>query len=96
MIRLKIRTLLGGTKVFDGEELEFSFKDEATIKEFLKEMKKCWGDELASEFFESNSSFLVPHMMLMINGRNIKLSKGEKTILQNGDEVLILPVVGGG
>ena len=40
MIIVKVRTPLGLKKVFGGGELEFSFKEEISIKALLEEMKK--------------------------------------------------------
>ena len=95
-MRVKVRSILDIKKILGGGELEFSVQEEATIKEILEEIKNSWGEELASQLFEPNSPRVLPHIMLMINGRNTELLNRTETVLQDGDELLILPPVGGG
>ena len=59
-------------------------------------MVETYGEPLASQLFDSESS-LFPYIRLMVNGRDIAfLEKKMETALQEGDEILILPPVGGG
>jgi molybdopterin converting factor small subunit len=55
-----------------------------------------WGDDLASQLCEPDSERVLPYIRLMVNGRDIAFLNRMETVLQDGDEILILPPVSGG
>ncbi len=84
-------------KEFFGKgKFEVSLADGSTVGDFLEEITKDWGDEMASQLFEPGHSKLLPHIQLMVNGRSFRLLDDMGTVLQDGDEITILPQVGGG
>lgn len=83
-------------KIIGQRELDVSIPQGSTVMDLLVWMKERWGDKLWSHLFESESDRLLPHIRLMINGRSIEFLKGLDTLLQEGDEFLILPIVAGG
>ena len=59
-------------------------------------MVEIYGESLNTQLFDSGGN-LFPYIRLMVNGRDIAfLEKKMETALKEGDEVLILPPVGGG
>jgi molybdopterin synthase sulfur carrier subunit len=96
LIRVKVRTILEFTKIFGQGRFEVSLADSSTVGNFLAELTNTWGDELASRLFEPDGSKLLAHIGLMVNGRSISLLQNMETVLQDEDEILILPPVGGG
>ena len=96
LIRVKVRSILEFKEIFGQDRFEVSLADGSTVGNFLEEITNDWGDELASRLFEAGSSNLLPHIMLMVNGRSVRLLDNLKTALQDGDEITILPPVGGG
>jgi molybdopterin synthase sulfur carrier subunit len=96
LIRVKVRTILDFTKIFGQRQFEVSLADGSTVGNFLEELTNAWGDELASRLFEPGRSKLLAHIGLMVNGRSINLLQNMDTVLQDEDEILILPPVGGG
>jgi molybdopterin synthase sulfur carrier subunit len=96
LIRVKVRTILDFTKIFGQRHFEVSLADGSTVGNFLEELTNTWGDELARRLFEPGRSKLLAHIGLMVNGRSIGMLQNMGTVLQDGDEVLILPPVGGG
>ena len=73
-----------------------SVPKQSTLQELLVAIVDTWGDELRSRLFEPNSTRPFPHIRLMVNGQDIAFLNGMETVLQDGDEILILPPVGGG
>jgi molybdopterin synthase sulfur carrier subunit len=96
LIRVKVRTILEFTKIFGQRQFEVSLSAGSTVEDFLEELTHTWGDELATRLFEPDRSKLLPHIGLMVNGRSIRLLQNMETVLQDEDEILILPPVGGG
>ena len=96
MIRVKVRTILEFTRIFGQRQFEVSLAAGSTVGNFLEELTRTWGEELATRLFEPDGSKLLPHIGLMVNGRSISLLQSMETVLQDEDEILILPPVGGG
>lgn len=96
LILVKVRTILEFAKIFGQGRFEVSLAASSTVGNFLEELTNAWGDELATRLFVPDRSKLLPHIGVMVNGRSISLLENMETVLQDGDEVLILPPVGGG
>jgi len=96
LIRVKVRTILEFTKIFGQRQFEVSLAGGSTVGNFLEELTNAWGDELTTRLFEPDGSKLLSHIGLMVNGRSISLLQNMETVLQDEDEILILPPVGGG
>jgi sulfur-carrier protein len=96
MIIVKVRTILTLKTIMGSGETELSFPEESTLEQLITTLVNRGGDELASYLYEPNSRSLRPYIRLMVNGRDIAFLERMETVLQNGDEVLILPPVSGG
>ena len=96
MITVKVCTILTLKKILGKGEVELSMPETSTLRELLTMMADRWGDELASHLFEQKSTSVIPYVRIMVNGRDIAFLNRMETVLQNGDEVLILPIVSGG
>jgi MoaD family protein len=96
LIRVKIRTSLDFKKIFGQGRFEVPTREGSTLRDFLNQLVDAWGDELASKLFDTGGQTVLPHIMLMVNGQNINFLNKMDTVLQDQDEVLILPPVAGG
>jgi MoaD family protein len=96
LICVRIRTSLDFKKIFGQGRFEVPTREGITLREFLDQLIQTWGDELASRLFQPGGRAVLPHIMLMVNGQNINFLKKLDTVLQDDDEVLILPPVAGG
>jgi molybdopterin synthase sulfur carrier subunit len=83
-------------RILGKREVELSLPENGTLQELLVTMLDTWGDELASRLFKPNTTIPLPHIRLMVNGQDIAFLNGMDTVLKDGDEILILPPVGGG
>ena len=62
------------------------------MNDVLISMVETYGEPLAAELYDSNGR-LFPYVRLMVNGRDIAfLDHKMETELQDGDEILILPL----
>jgi len=96
LIRVKIYTVLALKKILGQRELEVPVPEGSTVKDLLSWMMNKWGDEVSPHLFKPGSDSLLPHIRLMVNGRSIEFLNGMDTILRDGDEFLILPLLTGG
>ena len=96
MIRVKIRTSLDFKRIFGQGRFEIPTREGITLRNFLNQLVDAWGDELATKLFDTDGQTVLPYIMLMVNGQNINFLNRMDTVLQDQDEVLILPPVAGG
>ena len=96
MIKIKVHTILGLSEIIGRREIEFSLSQGSTVEHLLHQMVDTWGERLSTALFEPGQTGLLPHIRLMVNGRDMAFLDGMGTVLQDGDEVLIFPPVAGG
>jgi len=96
MVRVKVRTILTLKTIMGSGEIELPLPEGSTLEQVVTTLVGKYGDDLASHLYEPNGKNIRPHIRLMVNGRDIAFLKGMETVLENGDEVLILPPVSGG
>ena len=96
MIQVKVHTILNFKKILGRGDIEITMKKGSTVKDVLSTLVETYGESLNAELFDSGGD-LFPYIRLMVNGRDIAfLEKKMETVLQEGDEILIFPPVGGG
>ena len=96
MIKVKIYTILTLKKILGEREFEVSIHDGSTVKDLISWMVQTWGDQLSPHLFSPGSDRLLPHLRLLVNGRDIHFLNGLETVLRDGDEFSILPMLTGG
>ena len=96
MIKVKLRTILNFKKIIGKGEVDFPVEDGTNLEAALDKIVETYGEELKSNLFDPDNGNLLQHIRLMVNGRDIAFLNGLQTILQDGDEILILPPVAGG
>jgi len=96
MIAVKVRTILALKRIIGSGEVDLTIPEGSTLEEVIATLVNRAGDELASQLYEPKSKTLRPYIRLMVNGRDIAFLNRMQTILQNEDEILMLPPVSGG
>lgn len=95
-MKISIHTILGIKQVLGQRITEIDLPRESTVEDFIAYVKKTWGDGLSSLLFDPDSGAVLPYVRIMVNGRTIQYLQGMKTLLKEGDEVLLLPPASGG
>jgi len=95
-MKITLHTILGIKQAIGHETIEIDFTQESTIADFLAYMKERWGGNLYPHLFNPENDTVYPHVRIMVNGQTIQYLQGMKTLLKEGDEVLILPLASGG
>ena len=96
MISITIHTIIGLKEILGQEVIKFPIPEGTTVKSLLALMVDKWGARLAPYFSEAEQDHPLPKIRIVVNGRDIGFLHGMETELQDGDEVLMLPLVGGG
>jgi sulfur-carrier protein len=95
-MRITLHTILGMKQVVGQRQTEIDLPDGSTVQDLLAHMLGRWGDKLSPHLLEPASGLLLPHVRVMVNGQTIQFLQGLETPLNEGDEVLFLPLVSGG
>ncbi|MEB3861434.1 MAG: MoaD family protein [Desulfurococcales archaeon] len=94
MARVKVKTLGILYRITGSIEHELEVRDGATVGEVVEELASKYKG-LKEEIFEEDGRFSSDYRILL-NGREVAYLEGEKTRVNNGDEIVIIPPVGGG
>ncbi|HVP79933.1 MAG TPA: MoaD/ThiS family protein [Thermodesulfobacteriota bacterium] len=96
MVKIRVYTIMELKKICGQREFELSLPEGSTVKDLLFLMTQKWGDPLSSRLYKPGGDSILPHIRLMVNGRSIEFLKGMETVLRDGDEFQMLPLVAGG
>ncbi len=75
---------------------EVMLKDQASLRDLLSLLANKYGDPFKKTVFEPGCPDLKQHYILSVNGLLLSQLKGLDTPLQNGDHIVLMPVVTGG
>ena len=96
MINITIHTIIGLKEILGDEVVEFPIPEGTTIKSLVDLMVEKWGAQLTPYFSDAEDDRPLPKIRIAVNGKDIEFLQGMETELRDGDEVLMLPLVGGG
>jgi len=96
VIRVKIHTTPVLKRIIGQREIEVSLPQGSTLEALLSRMADTYGEKIASYLFHPGSASPHPHVRLMINGQDIGFLDGMETVLHDGDEIIMIALVGGG
>ena len=75
------------------EQIEFSRT--ATLESLLEKLSQRYGKEFNDYVYDELNN-VRGHLQFLINGQSAAFQHGKRTSLEDGDQVTILPPVGGG
>jgi len=77
------------------KEEQIEFARAATVESLLKQLSKKYGKDFNDYVYDEIES-VRGHLHLLVNGQSVTALRGLRTQLKEGDQVAILPPVGGG
>ena len=94
-MRVKVKTILHLVEVLGGRESELEVPEGTTVADLLTEVAARVGPGTSALLGADGA--VHPHIRVMLNGRQVSfLENGPRTVLVEGDEVLLLPPAAGG
>ena len=95
-MKVTLHTILGLKQIVGQRLTEIDLPTGSTVEDFLTYLTERWGDTLSTHLFDPDSGAVLPYVRIMVNGQTIQFLEGMETLLKEGDEVLLLPLVSGG
>lgn len=92
-VKVKFFTVL--REITQRREEEIELPNAATVEGLLKVLSERHGRKF-TEYVYDKAKKVRSDLQFLINGKSTTTLQGFKTKLENGDEVAILPPVGGG
>jgi sulfur-carrier protein len=78
------------------ETIPFPDTTQITVNILLKALSTKYGDPFTQYVYDAKTGTPRNFLQLLINGTSTASLNGPETQMQNGDELVILPPVGGG
>ncbi|MBY9003041.1 MAG: MoaD/ThiS family protein [Candidatus Lokiarchaeota archaeon] len=95
MIDVKIYFLSLLADITNIKELNLSIQVNSTIKEILKILISKFGKDFERKILDSPDS-ISKYIILGLNGKDIRTLENLDTIVNQHDEILLLPAIAGG
>jgi sulfur-carrier protein len=95
-MKITLHAILGIKQIIGQRLLEIELPQGTTVEDFISYLKNRWGEKLSSQLIDPEDGAVLSHVRIMVNGQTIQFLQGIKTLLKDGDEVLILPPASGG
>jgi len=94
-IKVTVKFFTTLREIVGKKEEQIEFPRSITVEALLKQLSKRYGKEFVDYVFDELGN-VRGHLQLLVNGKSITTMQGFKTKLNNGDQIAILPPVGGG
>ena len=82
-------------EIIGKKEEQIEFSRSATVESILGQLSKKYGREF-NDYVYDELGDVRGHLHFLVNGQSVTALRGLKTRLKEGDQVAILPPVGGG
>jgi len=96
MIRVKIK-LLGVFRELSGKSrVTMEFEEAATVGKVVQKLTDTLSSRFKEALIDPELGDPRPNALILVNGKEIGVLQGLQTILDDGDELILLPVAHGG
>lgn len=95
-MKITVHTILGLKQALGQKKTEIDLPEGSALEDLFSLMREKWGEKLFTHLFDPDSGEVLSYLRIMVNGQTIHFLQGMETLLQEGDEVLILPLISGG
>ncbi|MBU2600995.1 MAG: MoaD/ThiS family protein [Actinobacteria bacterium] len=95
-MRITARTVMHLASLLGSREVELELPAGSRVLDVLVRMADLMGDQAVPALLRPEDRRPQGHLRIMLNGRDIGVLEGVETVVQDGDEVLVVPPAGGG
>lgn len=95
-ITVKIHTILHLVAVMGGRDVEVELPQGSTLGGLFAALSRRVGTSGGNALFRPGTSIPLSNVRVMVNGRQAEFLDGPDTVLQDRDEILLIPGAAGG
>jgi molybdopterin converting factor small subunit len=96
VITVRVRTIGLLKSLISRGELDLELPAGGTVQDVLDAMAQTYGREVAVHLMAPVDAASHPPLRVMVNGRDIGALDDRRTVLADGDDVLVLTPIAGG
>lgn len=94
-VKVLVRFFTTLREITGKKEEQIELSKSASVNSVLKKLSENYGAEFDDYVFDELGD-VRGHLEILVNGRSVSTLSGLRTRLKDGDQVAILPPVGGG
>lgn len=94
-IKVKVKFFTTLREIVGKKDDQIEFSRSVTVEALLRQLSKTHGKDFEDYVYDELGN-IRGHLQFLVNGKSITALQGLKTKLREGDQVAILPPVGGG
>jgi len=94
-VRVKVKFFTTLREIVGKKEEQIELSRSVTVEALLRQLSKSHGREFQDYVYDELGN-VRGHLQFLINGKSITALQGFRTKLKEGDQIAILPPVGGG
>ncbi len=95
-MKVKVRSIALIKSLLGGSDLEVDLPEGATVDDLMARLTAIGDPALASHLAPPQEESAHAPLRILINGRDITVLDGRRTVLADGDDVLVfIPIAGG-
>jgi molybdopterin synthase sulfur carrier subunit len=94
-VKVTVRFFTTLREITGGKEEQVEFPKPVSVSAVLTKLSKKHGKDFDDYIFDELGD-VRGHLQVLVNGRSVTTMNGLRTKLKDGDQVAILPPVGGG
>jgi len=94
-VKVKVKFFTTLREIAGKKEDQIELSRSVTVEALLRQLAKKYGKEFEDYVYDELGN-VRGHLQFLVNGKSITALQGFKTKLREGDQVAILPPVGGG
>ncbi len=96
MIKVQVRTIGLLRSLIRQGEFDVELPEDASVDDLLARLAATYGGEVAAHLTAPADAGAHPPLRVMVNGRDIGALDDRRTLLVDGDDVLVLTPIAGG
>ena len=96
MISVTVRSAMYLAEALGGRRIEVKLDKEADVSSLFNYLCETYGEKFREYIYKKDGSLKDGFFSVTLNGRNIFALDGFNCVLNEGDDVLILPAISGG
>jgi len=94
-VRVKVKFFTTLREIVGKKEEQIELSRSVTVEALLRQLSKTYGKDFEDYVYDELRN-VRGHLHFLVNGKSISTLQGFKTKLREGDQIAILPPVGGG